>query len=81
MTDAVSTEAEDTTTGGPWIPTSSVAAATWALFLGLALVMMGNGLNGSVLGVRSERADVALYRSKNDGRNRVTLSGTEEAAA
>lgn len=60
MTDAVSTEAEDTTTGGPWIPASSVAAATWALFLGLALVMMGNGLNGSVLGVRSEAEGFGL---------------------
>ena len=51
---------DDQTTGGPWIPTSSVAAATWALFLGLALVMMGNGLNGSVLGVRSEAEGFGL---------------------
>lgn len=40
---------------GPWIPKTSVAAATWALFLGLGLVMIGNGLNGSVLGVRAEQ--------------------------
>ena len=60
MTDAASTEAEDSTSGGPWIPASSVAAATWALFLGLALVMMGNGLNGSVLGVRSEAEGFGL---------------------
>ncbi len=40
--------------GQPWLATTSVAAATWALFLGLGLVMIGNGLNGSVLGVRSD---------------------------
>ena len=38
----------------------SVAAATWALFLGLGLVMIGNGLNGSLLGVRSEAAGFDL---------------------
>lgn len=38
----------------------SVAAATWALFVGLGLVMVGNGLNGSVLGVRSEAAGFSL---------------------
>lgn len=59
MTDAISTEADDSH-GGPWMPASSVAAATWALFLGLALVMMGNGLNGSVLGVRSEAEGFGL---------------------
>jgi len=43
-------------------PTSrtSVAAATWALFVGLALVMVGNGLNGSVLGIRSKAAGFDL---------------------
>lgn len=44
----------------PLIPRSSVAAATWALFVGLALVMVGNGLNGSLLGVRSEAAGFGL---------------------
>ncbi len=39
---------------GPWIPRSSTAAATWALFLGLGLIMVGNGLNGSVLGLRAQ---------------------------
>jgi MFS family permease len=32
----------------------SLVVSVWALFLGLALVMVGNGLQGSVLGVRSE---------------------------
>lgn len=44
----------------PLIPRSSVAAATWALFVGLALVMVGNGLNGSLLGVRSDAAGFSL---------------------
>lgn len=39
---------------------TSVAAATWALFVGLAFVMVGNGLNGSVLGVRSEAEGFSL---------------------
>jgi len=47
-------------TGHPLIPRTSVAAATWALFVGLALVMVGNGLNGSVLGVRSEEEGFSL---------------------
>ena len=46
--------------GGPLIPRSSVAAATWALFVGLGLVMIGNGLNGSLLGVRSESEGFSL---------------------
>ena len=48
--------------GSPLVERSSVAAATWALFVGLALVMIGNGLNGSVIGVRSDEAgfDAAL---------------------
>lgn len=44
----------------PLIPRTSVAAATWALFVGLALVMIGNGLNGSLLGVRSDAAGFGL---------------------
>ncbi|MGI9621583.1 MAG: MFS transporter [Acidimicrobiales bacterium] len=55
MTEPVVSEpmVEEQSAVGPWIPATSVAAATWALFLGLALVMVGNGLNGSLLGVRS----------------------------
>ena len=40
---------------GPLIePSLNPAAASWALFAGIALVMVGNGLQGSLLGVRSE---------------------------
>lgn len=41
---------------------TSVAVATWALFLGLGLglVMVGNGLNGSVLSLRSEAEGFGL---------------------
>ena len=34
--------------------TTSTAAATWALFLGLGLLMVGNGLSGTLIGIRSE---------------------------
>lgn len=34
--------------------TRSYLAATWALFASLALLMLGNGLGGSLLGVRAE---------------------------
>ena len=44
----------------PPLQRTSVAAATWALFLGLSLVMIGNGLNGSLLGVRSDAAGFGL---------------------
>jgi len=50
----------DRGTSQPLIPRSSVAAATWALFVGLALVMVGNGLNGSLLGVRSDQEGFSL---------------------
>ncbi len=40
--------------GRPLVSPSNTAAATWALFLGLALVMAGNGLQGSLLGIRAE---------------------------
>lgn len=32
---------------------TSAMAGTWALFLGLGLLMVGNGLNGAIIGVRS----------------------------
>lgn len=35
---------------------SNVAAASWALFSGIALFMLGNGLQGSLIGIRSENA-------------------------
>ncbi len=64
MTESPSTTSEtgasDPVQGGPWIPNASVAAATWALFLGLGLVMVGNGLNSSLLGVRSETEGFGL---------------------
>jgi len=48
-------------TSGPNLSAfKSTAAATWALFSGLALLMMGNGLNGSLLGVRSEAEGFGL---------------------
>jgi len=42
--------------GQPLLRPTSVAAATWALFVGLGLIMIGNGLNGSVVGLRSDAA-------------------------
>lgn len=46
--------------GQPLIGTS-VTAATWALFVGLGLIMIGNGLNGSLLGVRSGSEGFSLF--------------------
>ncbi len=46
--------------GDSRVSPASVAAATWALFVGLGLVMIGNGLNGSVLGVRSDAEGFSL---------------------
>ena len=44
-----------TETPSPLIePSVNPAAASWALFTGIALVMVANGLHGSLLGVRSE---------------------------
>ena len=31
----------------------SVVTSSWALFLGIALIMLGNGLQGSLLGLRA----------------------------
>ncbi|MGH1491703.1 MAG: MFS transporter [Acidimicrobiales bacterium] len=35
-------------------PRNITAAASWALFVGIALLMIGNGLQGTLLGIRSE---------------------------
>ncbi|MEE9416594.1 MAG: MFS transporter [Acidimicrobiales bacterium] len=39
---------------------SSTVAATWALFFGFGMVMVGNGLQGSLLGIRSEAEGFGL---------------------
>lgn len=44
----------DAVVGGPALSGASPAAKAWALFAGLALVMSGNGLQGAVLGLRSQ---------------------------
>lgn len=41
-------------TAGPLLSPTNTAAASWALFTGIALLMLGNGLQGSLLGIRSE---------------------------
>ena len=38
----------------------STASATWALFAGIGLVMAGNGLQGSLIGVRSQAEGFGL---------------------
>lgn len=44
---------EESIEGGPWIEENPTNAAR-ALFLGILLLMAGNGLQGSLIGVRSE---------------------------
>lgn len=44
---------EEAIEGGPWIEENPTSAAR-ALFLGILLLMAGNGLQGSLIGVRSE---------------------------
>ncbi len=41
---------------GSLIPASKPAAAAWALFTGIGLMMIGNGLQGTLVGIRSEQA-------------------------
>ncbi len=50
----------DQVEGGPWIDDSRPAAAARALFVGIFLLMAGNGLQGSLLGVRSEAEGFSL---------------------
>jgi len=40
--------------GGPGLGRTSTAAATWALFAGVGLVSLGNGLTGAVVGLRAQ---------------------------
>lgn len=40
-----------------------LAGATWALFVGIGLVMMGNGLQGTLIGVRAEGAGFGTFVS------------------
>lgn len=41
--------------GGPLIDSrTNTAAATWALFFGIGLLMLGNGLQSTVVGIRSQ---------------------------
>ncbi len=39
---------------GPLVPAGHPAAAAWALFAGLGLMMLGNGLQSSLVGIRSQ---------------------------
>ena len=41
---------------GPLITSSHPVAAAWALFTGIGLMMVGNGLQGTLVGIRSEQA-------------------------
>ncbi len=46
---------DDATTADPWIePHVSAASAASALLIGMALLMVGNALGGSVVGIRAE---------------------------
>lgn len=47
---------DDTSDIGPLIPASNTALAAWALFTGIGLMMVGNGLQGTLVGIRSEQA-------------------------
>lgn len=60
MTETTETTDPAITIVEPSLPSPSVAAATWALFVGLGFVMIGNGLNGSALGVRTEAEGFSL---------------------
>jgi len=55
-TGAAVATADDTHESGPLISPSNTAAAAWALFTGIGLMMIGNGLQGSLVGIRSEEA-------------------------
>lgn len=56
----VSGEPTEGIAGGPWLDERSPWAASSALLLGVALLMAGNGLQGSLLGVRAEAEGFGL---------------------
>lgn len=49
----MSMQIQDTPTRGVW-PTVDAVAATWALLVGVSLLMFANGMQSTLLGVRSE---------------------------
>ncbi len=55
-TSAAADDADDTAELGPLIPSTHPAIAAWALFTGIGLMMIGNGLQGTLVGIRSEEA-------------------------
>lgn len=55
LPDSAHNQADDTSVAyGPLIAPSNTAAATWALFAGITLMMLGNGLQGALVGLRAE---------------------------
>ncbi len=52
--DAAAIDPEEHIEGGPWIDPGNATVAARALFIGILLLMAGNGLQGSLIGVRSE---------------------------
>jgi MFS family permease len=51
---------DDPATPGPLLDSKThTAAATWALFTGVGLLMVGNGLQGSLVGIRSQNEGFA----------------------
>ncbi|MCP5029633.1 MAG: MFS transporter [Actinomycetia bacterium] len=63
MQDADPVADTDELVGGPLLDETSTAAATSALFLGIGLLMMGNGLNGAVLGIRASSEGFGLVET------------------
>lgn len=55
-TGTATTARDDTGELGPLLRASRTAAAAWALFTGIGLMMIGNGLQGTLVGIRSEQA-------------------------
>ena len=54
--DPVDAAPEEGVVGGPWLDDEDSRAASSALLFGIGLLMAGNGLQGSLLGIRAEAA-------------------------